>query len=291
MLAPSAVKSVGKPCFKILFLELSVLHSNFSTNPNFQFFILNSPFSSMRALIIDDVANARQLLRADLETYCPEIEVIGEADGVVEGAKQIRSLEPELIFLDVQMPDGSGFDLLDIIGDVSFHIIFTTASDAHAIKALRLSAIDYLLKPINAEELQAAVQKAIDAPHPVVGVQVLKENLKDEQSGHIVLNTLDKIHMESIQDIVSCEASGNYTIIHLHDGRDLLVTKTLKDFDQMLRHHGFLRVHQSHLANFAHVRTFVKTDGGYLHMKNDTEIPVSSRKRSQVVAHMQELGR
>ncbi|MFK7968960.1 MAG: LytR/AlgR family response regulator transcription factor [Bacteroidia bacterium] len=244
----------------------------------------------MRAVIIDDVANARQLLKADLEAHCPQVEVIGEADGVVAGAKLIRQVQPELVFLDVQMPDGSGFDLLDILGEVEFRIIFTTASDQHAIRALRLSAIDYLLKPLNTDELVAAVAKAAEAPQSELGVKALKENLKNSQGGHIVVNTLDKMHMEAISDIMWCEASANYTIIHLADGRDLLATKTLKDFDQMLRNVGFLRTHQSNLVNFAFVRTFIKTDGGFLQLKNGTEVPVSHRKRGQVMEHMQKIG-
>lgn len=244
----------------------------------------------MRALIIDDVANARQLLRADLGAHCPEINVIGEADGVVEGAKQIRALQPELVFLDVQMPDGSGFDLLDIIGDINFHIIFTTASDAHAIKALRLSAIDYLLKPLSTDELKKAVQKAVNAEKSGLGVEALKANLQDGQPARIVLNSMEKIQIEPIEDIASCEGSAGYTLIHFTDGRQMLVTRTLKEFDHLLQDHGFLRVHQSHVVNFAYVRAFLRADGGFLQLSTGAEIPVSSRKRTQVVSHLQNLG-
>jgi two-component system LytT family response regulator len=244
----------------------------------------------MRALIIDDVANARELLWADLKAHCPEIDVVGEADGVVEGAKQIRALQPDLVFLDVQMPDGSGFDLLDIIGDIHFHIIFTTASDAHAIKALRLSAIDYLLKPLDTDELREAVQKALKAEKSALGVEALKENLQAQQPARIVLNSMEKIQIESIGDIASCEGSAGYTIIHFIDGRQLLVTRTLKEFDHLLQEHGFMRVHQSHVVNFACVKAFLRADGGFLQLSTGSEVPVSSRKRAQVVTHLQNLG-
>ncbi|MEZ4687113.1 MAG: response regulator [Bacteroidia bacterium] len=244
----------------------------------------------MRALIIDDVANARQLLRADLEAHCPGIEVVGEADGVVEGAKQIRNLNPELVFLDVQMPDGSGFDLLDIIGDIHFHIIFTTASDAHAIQALRLSAIDYLLKTPRYGRIEGGSGKSPESRK----IGSWGEGTQSQPSGWAACT--------------HCPEFDGKNPYRTHPGHRKLRRQCglhpdpfyrrkaasgdtyAKEFDELLQSHGFLRVHQSHVVNLVYVRTFLRADGGFLELSTGGKIPVSSRKRSQVISHLQNLG-
>lgn len=248
----------------------------------------------LSAVIIDDVASARTNLKADLEAYCPQIEVIGEAEGVVSGAKVIRQLQPEVVFLDIQMQDGSGFDLLEVLGNIDFQLIFTTASDAHAIKAFRFSAIDYLLKPIDPDELVEAVAKlqaTPKAPQQQARIDALLENLHPvKKPTRLALHTLEKVHIVAIDEVYRIESSANYSIFHFGDGRQLLVTKTLKDFDKLLSSdHDFIRVHQSHLVNAAWIKEFVKMDGGYLVMKDKTEVPVASRKRAQVVQRLNEL--
>jgi two-component system, LytTR family, response regulator len=245
---------------------------------------------NLTAILIDDLAGARQALKQDLATYCPEVAIIGEADSVVSGAKVLRELKPDVLFLDIQMQDGSGFDLLEILGETSFRLIFTTAHDGFAIKAFRFAAIDYLLKPIDPDELQAAVAKAkAFVPTPPEQVQTLLSNVQEQRHTRLALHTMDKIHVVPVADIIRCESSANYTIFHLPDKRQLLVTKTLKDFDQMLSGQCFLRVHQSHLVNTEYIRAFVKTDGGYLVMTDGSSVPVSSRKRSQVLQSIAEL--
>lgn len=240
----------------------------------------------MKAIIIDDSSNAIAALRADIADYCPDIEVIGDADGVVNGAKVVRELNPELVFLDIQMGDGSGFDLLEILGEHRPKIIFTTSSNEHAIQAFRFSAIDYLLKPIDPEELQAAVKKAVKSTSQQI--HTLKSHLKGG-GNRIALNSQDKIQVIDIPDIVRCESSGSYTLFCTSDGEQVLVTRTLKEYDQLLSSQGFLRVHQSHLVNLDYVREFVKSDGGYLVMKDKSEVPVSSRKKSTVLSVLGEL--
>lgn len=245
----------------------------------------------MTAVIIDDVAEARNTLAADLASYCPELEIIGEADGVVKGAKLIREKKPQIVFLDIQMPDGSGFDLLEIFGEINFGVIFTTASDAYAIQAFRFSAIDYLLKPIDPDDLLTAVEKARKS----LGSQqerldLLLDNVKEKKPmNRLALNTLEKIHVVHLSEIIRCESSTNYTIFYFKGGRQLLVTKTLKEFDGMLSDSGFMRVHQSHLVNTEYIREFVKIDGGYIVMADDSNVPVSSRKKSQVMQQISEL--
>ncbi len=236
-----------------------------------------------RAIIIDDIENARISLRRDLEDFCSGIKVLGEADGVVSGARLIREVEPDIVFLDIQMKDGSGFDLLEIIGDFSFALIFTTSSDAHAIKAFKFSAIDYLLKPIDVEELQMAVSKATRTTAD--RLDVLRTNLSGQR--RIALNSQEKVDVVDLDDVIRVESSGAYSIFHLREGGQIIVTRTLKEFDELLSRDGFLRVHQSHLINMKFIRSFIKSDGGYLKLTTGSDIPVSSRKKSDV---MRELG-
>lgn len=235
----------------------------------------------IKAVIIDDVASARENLKQDIATYCSNIEIIGEAEGVVTGAKVIKELNPELVFLDIQMQDGSGFDLLEILPEINFKIIFTTASDAHAIKAFRFSAIDYLLKPMDPDDLVEAVSKIEEQKSSGTRFSLLKENM--DRPKKLALNTLEKIHITNIADILRCESNVNYTMFYFTDGSKLLVTKTLKEYDKLLAEYGFIRVHQSHLINSEFIKEFMKLDGGHIIMKDGTKVPVSSRKRASVV--------
>ncbi|UTW64502.1 response regulator transcription factor [bacterium SCSIO 12741] len=235
------------------------------------------------AVIIDDVEEARLALQQDLEDYLPDIELVGSADGVLTGIKLIKATQPDIVFLDIHMNDGDGFDLLEIADAESFHTIFTTASDAYAIKAFRFSAIDYLLKPIDPDELMTAVEKALEKQkNDQTPLDILKENLVDKPK-KIALHTQEKIHIAELEEIVRCESNGNYTQFHFHDGQKLLVTRTLKVFDQMLADQNFYRVHQSHLINCDYIREFVKTEGGYLVMKDRSHVPISSRKKAEVI--------
>lgn len=244
----------------------------------------------LKAVIIDDSAEARKALQMELEENCPEIELIGHAEGVVSGAKLIRAQNPDLVFLDIQMNDGSGFDLLELIGTISFKVIFTTASDAYAVKAFKFSAVDYLLKPIDPDELKLAVKKA-DKGNQKENLNFLMENAKNGNKPirKLALNTLDKLHIVNISDIVRCESDVNYTQFFFSSGSKLLVTKTLKDFEDLLSDHQFIRVHQSHLVNANYIKEFVKGDGGYLVMTDKTSVPVSTRKRNAVVEILNSL--
>ncbi len=237
-----------------------------------------------QALIIDDISEARNNLRRDLTDWCPEVEIIGEADGVISGAKEIRKLKPNLVFLDIQMQDGSGFDLLDILGEMQLHVIFTTASDAFAVKAFRYAAIDYLLKPIDPDELKAAVAKIKKHEYSGENLEFLKHQLTSKkQTDRIALHTLEKIHVVTIEEIIHCESDDNYTRFYFKDKSKLLVTRTLKEFDELLSPLGFLRVHQSHLINLKQVKEFIKGEGGYLIMKDGSNVPVSTRKKHEVL--------
>jgi len=234
----------------------------------------------IKAVIIDDIPEAITVLKADLETYCDNIEVIGSANGVVSGAKVIKDLKPDLVFLDIQMPDGTGFDLLEIIGETNFKLIFTTASDEFAIKAFKFSAIDYLLKPIDPDDLMRAVEKVEQQQQPTSRLDLLKENLNHPKK--IALNTVDKIHIVDIENVIRLQSDINYTKFFFKDGSKLIVTKTLKEFDKMLSDHHFIRIHQSHLVNVNMIKEFIKQNGEVI-LTDGTKIPVSTRKKSTLM--------
>ncbi len=243
----------------------------------------------IRAIIIDDFLQAQQLLQADLASYCPSVNIVGTADGVISGAKLIKNSSFDLLFLDIELGDGTGFDLLQILPEISFKIIFTTASDQHAIRAFRFSAIDYLLKPIDPEELKSAVDK-IDLDSDAK-VDVLLEHWRDrEKLKRLALHNSDKILIATLENIVRCESENNYTTFHFVDGTTFLVSKTLKYYEQILTELGFLRVHQSHLVNMVHVLAFDKGEGGFLVMHGQTQIPVAVRKRTILMSVIEKMG-
>ncbi len=246
----------------------------------------------IKALIIDDVEKARIALRSDLKNYCPNVEVIGEAEGVESGVQLIRQTNPDVIFLDIRMSDGSGFDLIAKLrqqGEIRFQIIFTTAYDEYAIKAFKFSATDYLLKPVDHEDLIQAVQKIKkDSGQNFLRehMEVLMESMKGIKTSNkrIALNSMDKVQVVNVDDIIQCESQKNYTLFYLTNKRQVLVTRTLKEFEDMLEEDNFLRVHHSHLINVKHLREYVKTDGGYAVMSDGSQVPVSVRKKEQLLS-------
>ncbi len=245
----------------------------------------------IKAVIIDDIPQAIELLKSDLKNYCPSVKVIGDAPSVVAGTKLLKQLSPDVVFLDIELQDGTGFDILEILGDITFKIIFTTASDEHAIRAFRFSAIDYLLKPINPEDLKNAVAKIEkSSPDSKESIDLLLDSVK-ERSGprKLALHTLDKIQVTEIHEIVRCESSGNYTTFYFTDKQKLLVTRTLKEYEKMLDEYGFVRVHQSHLINVHQIKEYIKTEGGYLVMKDGAHVSVSIRKKPMVVKLLDSL--
>jgi two-component system, LytTR family, response regulator len=242
----------------------------------------------LRAVIIDDIEAARRTLAEDVAACDPDVVVIGEASGVATGAALIDRLRPDLVFLDIQLDDGSGFDILGRVTFRDFKVIFTTASDAFGIQAIKFSALDYLLKPIDPDELASAVQKAKGTP-PAAGtsdgIGIILESLKNMRGRpkRIALNTADRVHVVNVQEIVRCESDRNYTLFHLTGRRQILVTRTLKEFDEMLEGHGFFRTHHSHLVNIDFVKEYVKGDGGYIVMTDGAEVPVSVRKKDALM--------
>ena len=242
--------------------------------------------NKMKAVIVDDMELARASLKADLLDHCPDVEVVGEADGVLSAAKLLKTVSPDILFLDIEMEDGSGFDLLDILPKSLDSVIFVTARQEHAIKAFQYSAVDYLLKPVDPELLIRAVEKmSTKMDSTKAQLDLLKQSIQQNAKlDRIALHTSDKIAVYELNDIVRLEAMTNYTYFYFKDGSKLLITKTLKEYDKMLSDSGFVRVHQSHLINMDHVQAYVKTEGGYILMKNQEIVPVSVRKKAYVVS-------
>jgi len=237
----------------------------------------------MKAIIVDDEGKSRRMLKALCEEYCEELEIVALAASVAEATILIEEKKPDLVFLDIQMPVKSGFSLLQQYeGNIPFHVVFTTAHDQYALKAFKFSAIDYLLKPINIDELIDAVKKVKQINYNTTSTEklrILKEILAHKNSDKIALTTLDSLNVVKFKDIVRCEAKGNYTSIYLSNGNVLLITKTLKYYDDLLVKKDFFRVHKSHLINLRYVRKFIKGKQAMVEMTDGKKIEVSVRKR------------
>lgn len=242
--------------------------------------------SKLTAIIVEDIPSALELLSSDLRTNFPNIELIGEASSVVEAAKLLRNKTPDILFLDIMLGDGTGFDLLEIIPDLSSKIIFVTASDEYAIKAFKFAAIDYVLKPYSIDDLAQSIEKAKQQINPnKERLDILKDTLEQPKNipQKISLSTLEKISVIAITDIIRCESDNNNTTFYLNNGQKIFVTKTLKYYADMLKECGFIRTHQSHLINSTFIKEFVKSDGGYIILKNGSNVPVSMRKKAEVI--------
>ena len=241
----------------------------------------------IRAVIIDDVQQAIQTLSDDLKKYCPTIELIGTAGDVKSGITLIDKTKPDVVFLDIHLKNDIGFSILEKIKHTNLKVIFTTGSDQYAIKAIKYSALDYLLKPVDSDDLINAVKK-ITVQTPQESIQhlsLLLENLKttNNSAKRIVLNSADRIHVVNISDIIRCESEGGYTLFFLQNKNQILVTKTLKEFEEMLDDTTFIRIHHSHLININYLKEYVKADGGTAIMTDNSQIPVSVRKKEHLM--------
>jgi two-component system LytT family response regulator len=238
----------------------------------------------MRAVIIEDEERSRMVLQNLVHTYCPEVTIEGTADGVENGVELILKHHPDIVFLDVQINGGTGFDVLDKLKGESPSVIFTTAYDQYALKAFKFSAIDYLLKPIDIEELKAAVRKAATSPdqdEDQYKIQNLLSNLKNPNEDPVLLvSTLEAVEFIRIKDIIRCEASGAYTQLFLRDRKPVMVSKIIKDFEFLLQDYGFYRVHQSHLINLKEVQKFVKSEN-YLLMRDGAQIQLARSRKEE----------
>jgi two-component system LytT family response regulator len=253
------------------------------------------PFTNMplRALIIDDEAKSREVLSRQLEHFCPEIEVIGNATNGNQAAQLIREMKPDVVFLDVELGADTGFDLLKSLGEVKFDVVFTTAHEKYALEAIRFSALDYLMKPILAEELKRSVARLLKKKSPED-----RKNHLDALIYNINYSNSDKklglpmqhgLEFISISEVVYCESENNYTIFHMKNGQKHLVSRTMLEFDHLLKNYYFFRAHQSYLVNLRHVQRFNKNESSSLIMSSGQQIDVSRRKKTAILQALSEF--
>ena len=234
----------------------------------------------IKAIVVDDEAKSRNTLIASIKKYTPSIEVIADAASVVEALKKIKNLKPDLLFLDVQLPDGSGFDILELLPNFNFKIIFVSAYDKYAIHAFKFSAIDYLLKPVEPDMLVKAIEKTVkeDKLQSLEGkLNVLLSNRQKIEK--IALPSSNGLELVKVDDIIYCQADSNYTIFHLIDQPKILVSRSLKEYDDILSHQGFYRIHQSYLIKISYVKKYIKGEGGSVILENGKELDVSRRRK------------
>ncbi len=246
-------------------------------------FIIKLLEAMISIAVIDDEPKARETIINILGFSPIKINIIGEADNIQSAFDLIARKTPDLVLLDINLPDGSGFDLLKKFEKINFKVVFITAHEEYALKAIKFSAIDYILKPIKAAELLGAVEKTHDNLNKEETVQKIGALLSNlEKLKKIVLKTSESIHIINVSQIIRCEADVNYTKFFLETGEKLLVSKPLKEYDELLGRNGFFRTHQSHLVNLDHILRYDKTDGGYLILDNKSMVPVSTRKKEEL---------
>lgn len=248
----------------------------------------------MRAIIIDDESKQRELVRTMVDMYCPDIEIVAQANGVKAAQAAISEHNPDLLFLDVEMGDGTGFDLLKRVQKRNFQVIFITAHNVFALEAIKFSALDYLLKPLSPDDLLHAVQKAVamkDKKNMQTQLSFLLSRIQGEpeKKGKIILKDADNIHIVEVERIIRLEAQNNYTEFFFAGGKKMLVSRPLKYYEQMLPENIFFRNHRSHLFNLHFLARIDKRLGGFIVLKDNTELPLSMRKKDRLLTAIEKI--
>jgi two-component system LytT family response regulator len=238
----------------------------------------------LKALLVDDENKSRESLKILIEDFCSGVEVVAMASSVDEALAALTTASPDIVFLDIRMNKETGFDFLNRCSKIDFQVIFTTAYSEYAIDAIKFSALDYLLKPINIEDLKSAIakaQKKLSGDDLKEKVDFLLQNFKVDTSDNfkLVLPTSEGLIFINFKDILYCEASSNYTIFHMRDSKKYVVSKTLKEYEDLLVNYNFFRIHNSFLINLREIVKYVKGDGGYVVLSNDKSLDVSKRKK------------
>ena len=237
-----------------------------------------------KIVIIDDEQRTRELIAKMIDSFGFDVKTYPIGENVKSGIEAIENIHPDIVFIDIQMPDGTGFDVLNGVKEKNFDVIFITAHEEYAIQAIKFSALDYLLKPVDPDDLKEALEKAI---HPnkeeksdnSPAYDALLNNIQPHQKRRLVLKTQESVHVVDVESIIRCEADRNYTSFFLNGGKKILVSRTLKDYETLLNGHQFLRVQQSHLINLNYVDRYDKGNGGSVVMRDGSEVPLSPAKR------------
>ncbi len=248
----------------------------------------------LRAIIVEDERASRETLASYLARYCPEVEVCGMANAVKPALDLIRKQQPALVFLDIEMPFGNGFDLLEQVEHIDFDTIFITAFSEYALKAIQVSAAHYLLKPVDIDELISAVQKVVESrkkEQQFLHTRILVENvqLENRQLHKVVLPAMDGFEVIRMKDIIRCEAADNFTEFHLLSGAKKLICRSLKHYEELFRDFDFIRIHKSHLINRHYVSRYRKGKGGTVEMSNGHQVEVSALRKQEFLAHFSDL--
>jgi two-component system LytT family response regulator len=251
----------------------------------------NYQFVMIKAIIIDDEMHCRKTLGMLLKEYCPDVQVIDQCDDSESGVEAIKKGKPDLVFLDIEMPRMNGFEMLEQFSEIPFAVIFTTGYDKYAIKAFRFSALDYLLKPIGHEELKKAVQKiGHKSQHQLAQqLEILLHRLNHQPSAinKIALPTMEGLQMIPVDSIISCASDRNYTVLMLKDKGKMIVSRMLKEMEEILEEYSFLRVHHSYIVNLNEISRYVKGEGGYLIMNDGSSIDVSRSRKEILLQKLQ----
>ena len=245
-----------------------------------------------KVLIIDDENRTRDFVKKMIDSFQLDLEVFTDGENVETGIEAINRIQPDIVFLDIQMPDGTGFDVLNSLETKKFEVIFITAYQEYAIKAIKFSALDYILKPIDAEELHSAVLTAIDSvdfKKEDLQYEALENNIQPGNRRKLVLKTQECVYIVDLSEIIRCEADKNYTFFFLNSGKKILVSRTLKDFETMLNGYGFFRIQQSHLINLDYLDRYDKHQGGAIIMKDGSALPLSPAKKDQFFKLLERL--
>ncbi|WP_245859505.1 LytR/AlgR family response regulator transcription factor [Spirosoma aerolatum] len=239
----------------------------------------------LKAILIDDEPDCVRLLAHELGAYCPHIQVIGQTTSSEDGLRLIQILQPDVVFLDIEMPRMNGFQLLEKLGSISFSLIFVTAYNEFAVKAFRFSALDYLLKPIDSQDLQEAVRKAERQQRvDVRQIDQLRHQLQSHRvSDKIAVPYQQGVIFLPVGEVLYCESDSNYTKVIATQNRSYLLTRTLREVQEVLEERNFLRVHRQYVVNLDHIKLFMKGEGAYLVMTNDVSIPVARNQKDKLI--------
>jgi two-component system LytT family response regulator len=241
---------------------------------------------TLKAMIVDDEAGNREYLEGLLRKQCPHIREILHAKSAHEGITHLEFHRPDVVFLDIEMPGGTGFDFLNDVREkkkLNFRIIFVTAYDAYALQAIKYSALDYLLKPVDPDELQVAIDKLSESTAQRDKLDVLSHNLSHDEDRRIALATQDEVVFVKVRDIIRLQAEANYTRVFIAEQDQLLLSGNLGHFEKLLTEQSFIRTHQSHLINSKQIKKYVKSEGGYLVMQDDSQVPIARMKKDEVM--------